>query len=958
MGTHTLSANKFFWMAMIIILLISGGQISASTMDQNFSNIVISEIMAANGTGLVDEDGDHSDWIEIHNRGAWPVNLGGWALTNDPAQPRQWKFPEITLDARAYLVIFTSGKNRTEGKTLHTNFKLARNGEYLGVYSTLENRFMDEFKPYPRQFRDISYGRYDLGQDFGYMANPSPGLPNEETLVWSGVVAPVTFSAERGFYTDAFTVALSTATPKAAIRYTLDGSEPTDSHGTLYTQPIPIDHTITLRAVAYKPELLPAKTETHTYLFTKEVVRQFARPQQNSVDWNRDIFDATTPAPTRVNIIDALKTVYNQDELITSLKSLPSLSLVTTDQYLGDLHNLPANLGKNVERPASIEFISSTDRNFGFQINVGVRPYEDSTAEKQSFQLFFRSEYGATGLEYPLFDDSPIVSFDSVILQAETGGQDPSAADSYIHNEWIQDSQSAMIGMASHGRFVHLYLNGQYWGVYNLRERINPAFVASYLGGEKKDWFIANSDGPQNENTSAQADMPNYIFSTIAISNRFNSSDLVQPQFLSGIYQSAAGFIDPNQMADFTILQLYNQALNWPGRNWTTAIRLMDLPGRGRLFMGDESSPPPTISSSGPASRFDAADLILAEFLKNPDFKVTLTDRLYKHFSGEGALTDAAAQSRWQALAQNITPALAVEAIRWPDIAADGAKSAAASSLLGPGNGLAGTVLKQARRLGYYPPIDPPLFSQPGGIVATGAQIALSQPAGITDQDCAIYVTTDTADPRLPVTGEIMPSAVVYQTPLTIDKTTTVKARMRCTGKTPESAITWSALQEAVYTVVKQDSKLRLTEIMYNPIDGDNFEFVELQNVGDADLSLANISLDDGLRFTYPPNAPTLAPGQFAVLVSNAAGFAQRYPGVEISGVYEGHLSNKGERIVLLDANFEEIMSVTYDDENGWPISPDGRGDSLVLINPNADPINPHSWRASSTLYGSPGRSE
>jgi hypothetical protein len=384
-------------------------------------------------------------------------------------------------------VIFTSGKNRTEGGALHTNFRLKRDGEFLGLFDTLENRFMDEFNPYPRQFRDISYGRIGQGQAYGYMANASPGQPNEETLVWSDVVAPVTFSAGRGIYTDPFTVALSTATTEAAIRYTTDGSEPTASHGTLYSQPIPIDRTTTLRAVAYKSQLLPAKPETHTYLFTADVMKQFLQPP-DSAAWNRDIF-GVDPAPTaRVSLIEAVKTVYNQAELKANLEALPTLSLVTQGQYLGDLHNLPpaADPGKNLERPASIELIPPADNDPGFQVDAGVRPFRaGSPTAKQSFQLFFRSQYGVNGLEHPLFEDSNLSLYDSVILQAETTPQAPPRPDDYIRREWIQDSQNAMTGMSSHGRFVHLYLNGQYWGIYNLRERINPLLWPPIWGEQR-----------------------------------------------------------------------------------------------------------------------------------------------------------------------------------------------------------------------------------------------------------------------------------------------------------------------------------------------------------------------------------------------------------------------------------------------------------------------------------------
>ena len=98
-----------------------------------------------------------------------------------------------------------------------------------------------------------------------------------------------------------------------------------------------------------------------------------------------------------------------------------------------------------------------------------------------------------------------------------------------------------------------------------------------------------------------------------------------------------------------------------------------------------------------------------------------------------------------------------------------------------------------------------------------------------------------------------------------------------------------------------------------------------------------------------------LAPGEFAVVVSNPAAFAELYPDVAISGTYEGHLSNKGEKIILRDTTGDVFIEVTYNDEYGWPITADGRGDSIILFDENGTPNNPKSWRASSQFNGSPG---
>ncbi len=163
----------------------------------------------------------------------------------------------------------------------------------------------------------------------------------------------------------------------------------------------------------------------------------------------------------------------------------------------------------------------------------------------------------------------------------------------------------------------------------------------------------------------------------------------------------------------------------------------------------------------------------------------------------------------------------------------------------------------------------------------------------------------------------------------------------------------WSPLREIAYRRADQQSDVRITEVMYNPLDGERYEFLELTNLGrlPADLSGAFF---EGIDF-YFPWYRTLAPGESVAIVADFKRFRERYPEAEIGGVFGGKLSDRGERIVLIDRHGVLLDAVAYEDGDGWPLSADGTGDSIVLLHADGDPNNPINWRASEQLDGSPG---
>ena len=251
------------------------------------ANPIVTELMASNDLTIADGDGNSSDWIEIYNAGDEVADLTGWHLTDDAEEPTKWTFPPTTLEPDSYLVVFASGHSIPNyvdaGGNLHTTFRLSAGGEYAGLVEpagTIKHHFAPG---YPVQVTDVSFGvamnapgegpAVDLTQE-GYFEVPTPGFRNGS--IRSGVTqANVAFSRESGFITDSESVELITTNPAHAIRYTLDGTIPTQD-SPLYTQPIVLDATTQIRARVVEPDRVMGPVATGSFLRLGEDVVNYS----------------------------------------------------------------------------------------------------------------------------------------------------------------------------------------------------------------------------------------------------------------------------------------------------------------------------------------------------------------------------------------------------------------------------------------------------------------------------------------------------------------------------------------------------------------------------------------------------------------------------------------------------------------------------------------------------------
>lgn len=903
---------------------------------------VLNEFLAKNDGGLKDDQGRDSDWIEIYNPNPFAIDLDGYHLTSDLANPTEWTFPPgVLLDGHSYLIVFASGDNRGLPE-LHTNFKIPASGGDLALVDRDGRTVLAEFSGLSQR-SNVSHGPE------GYFSPPTPGEANGEGK--SGFVADTKFDHDRGFYQSAFTVRVTTATAGATVVCTTDGTAPSLSNGTAAGElaEVAIAGTTVLRAAAFKAGFLATDIDTQTYLFPSDIIRQ-ARMDPEVVN---------DPA--------------YRDEVASALTSIRTLSLVTDPDHLFDggtgiLANTRGR-GRAWERPVSLEFLSPGDPGNSMQTDAGLRVHGNGSRgnPKNSLRLLFRADYGPKKLNYPLFgEDFVTQKFNTVVLRAQNANSWTSnraldrQSTTFLQDSFAKDTQGAMGQPTAGSTFVHLFLNGTYWGLYNPTERPDGSFGEDHFGGDDADYDAVN----RRFSVEVLSGSKSHWDEMIAFSNTLLDTEAEY----QGLREE---YIDVDNLIDYMLVHQFMQTRDGPddfGHNNMRLVRRNNPPGLWRAYVWDMEysmiddfgtrnySYPFPIYSSSRNSNNDITDSIASIYLRlkdhNPEFQLRYADRAYRHLFHGGVLAPEQARARFEARAEEIADAVIAESARWGDerrahpYTRDGEWTAERNRINGeffPAR--SDHVISQLRRHGLYPAVNPPVFSQHGGEVAAGSELRLSADGG------TIYFTVDGSDPREAWTGIAV--GTVYSSPLVVSESLTVKARTLEAGE-------WSALAEAHFVVgtPADATNLVVSELHYHPSAGqEGREFIELLNISRETIELGGASFSDGLDFTFAPNT-RLRPGERILIVKDRASFTATEQ-IDLAGSFANDtgLNNGGERLVLLDYRGEPIFDFTYRDDRRWSTFPDGEGPSLTVIAPETLPdlSDPASWRPSSHPGGTPG---
>lgn len=817
----------------------------------------------------------------------------------------------------------------------------------------------------------------------GFMTTPTPGATNQAATL--GIVADTNFSVDRGFFTAPFNVQITSATADAVIRYTTDGSAPTASTGLVYNPANPplISETTTLRAAAFKDGWTPTNVDTQTYIFLADVLQQSGAglpPVANwgyqGPDWDMD-----------QNVVN--HAVFGP-QLMDDMKAIPTVSLVMPwNHWFGGAGVGIYPVQSELERAVSMEFFTA-DGAEEFQIDGGIEIAGGTSddrwkQDKLSMRIKFKEPYGpekfdADLFHYGILDAGAAVEFNTLTLDAGSnytwqygGGAAPTdqrGRAKYIQDQFVADLQNLAGGRAPHGRQVHLYINGLYWGLYNVHERPDEHFAESYYGGNDEDYDVIRIQGTAPDVVSGE---------TTALAN-FNAMLNLARQNMTvpANYEAVKAKVDIDDLISYMIINYYAGNDDWSHHNWYATYNRVDPEGKWRFHSWDaehvlKSLSYNAIETGGFAGTPEEVHLLL---MANSEYRLRFADLVHKHFYNTGLMTPASAAAIYQLRVDEIDQAINGESARWGDSHTTSAEAPGAGGAYTKAHWQAtqndlftnyfpqrtGVVQGQFNARGWSVPLGAPALSQFGGEVAPGYALTLTKPAG-SPAAATIYYTLDGSDPRDPATNLPRAAALPYTGAIVINAGQRVQARI-FNDASGASVNKWSPVSDATF-LLDTPLPLRITELHYNPDDQDGvadaatMEFIEVTNVGGAPVSLDGVTISGFAAEGYAFAAgQTLAAGERIIVARNPAIFSQVYgAGIRVAalGYANQNLSNGGEPVTLLGPFGEELQSFTYSDLAPWPEAADGDGKSLEIIDPLGDASDPANWRASYYRGGSPG---
>ncbi len=787
----------------------------------------------------------------------------------------------------------------------HTNFKLSSSGETVFL-SHKTNGLVDSvsFGEIPAGY---SYGRdAEQIQKWVFFEEPTPGEQNHSGSISEVIQDEVEFSIPEMFLSSPQELVLSSAEGDGQIHYTLNSSIPTiDSP--VYKSPISIDKNTVVKAAVFKEGAVPGKTVTHTYLFDD----QSTLPVVSVAADSSDLWDNETG-------------IY-----------------VLGDNYEDEVPYMGANFWQDWEKQASIEMIEPSGQR-AFSLNCGIKIFGgwSRANDQKSLAVFFRKEYGDAQLKnYKLFPSKPIEDFKSVVLR--NSGNDYSF--SKMRDAMMTTLVSNMNIDFQANRPSALYLNGQYWGLINIREKVNEDFLESNHGVSADSIDLLEWNGSAIEGSSDKYwQLINYL----------NSNSLKT----DASYNVVEKQIDIENYIDYQLSQIYFDNRDWPGNNikyW----RPQTEDGKWRWIMFDtdfgfgiyndkaylDNTLQFALASNGPDwpnppwSTFIFRKLFENEIFRNK-FINRYADMLNTTFKPAHVIAVI------DSMASVIEPEIPRQNERWgaPDVWfwQQNILNMRAFATYRVEN--VRKHIKQQFSIPEDHEITVSVLPSAGGFAALNSIVVKGTswkgtyfegvPIKLTANAYAGYKFNSWI-----VNGKIFNEETIE---LNIAKVSDIRLLFEDAGDDGNSVV--------------------FNEINYNSsVENDAGDWVELFNWGRNDLDISGWTFkdDDNLHQFVIPQNTILKSDEYLVLCRNEDNFILSHPDVQnYLAEFDFGLSSSGDQIRLFDNLGQLVDQVTFGTESPWPEEPNGTGMTLELRNYSNDNLLAESWKASLDIFGTPGR--
>ncbi len=477
------------------------------------AQVVINEVMATNADLEYDpEFYNFSGWVEVYNSGSSSLSLDNYYLTDSPAQLQKWKFPNgINILPKGFVRVWADNQNAG----LHTNFILDGDGEDLILSSGVS--VVDQVR-FPKQYLNVSYGRSENGSTWGYLLSPTPRASNG-TITGSSQTSKPTFSLKAGKYSGNQQLTLTHSNTSAQIRYTNNGSEPNEQSN-LYTGAIPISTTTIIKVKAYVIGSIPSDTEAKTYFINEH--------------------NGLLPI---VSI--SIKPDYLWDNTF-------GIYTDGTNGAWGNCVGSPKNWNQDWSRHAVFEFFdASGNRKIDQHVDIRIGGACSRNFPQKSFAIKARDEYGSNLLKQRFFTQKPISEFGGVFLR--NSGNDFNVTQ--FRDAMIQEvAGSAMNVDYMAYQPTAFYLNGSYWGIQNLREKIDADYIEANYGYTKDEIDLLETYENAIEGTNTS-----YVSYKNALRGMNRKTDAA--------YQFIDQNIDIEEYINYLATEIYFANTDWPGNN-------------------------------------------------------------------------------------------------------------------------------------------------------------------------------------------------------------------------------------------------------------------------------------------------------------------------------------------------------------------------------------------------------